>query len=320
MFGSAVLEVVLSLIFVYFILGQIGSVFQIFYSKKSKLRETTLRRAIRTLLSDPDGLKLSAEFYQHPLIEKLTAQRDGIPDDIPPKIFAQVVLDLIDEEHPKKFERFWGKLNSLENKEVKRAILTLIDDIPINNGNLPDGKSTKDANRKADEESNEGNGEDKKTVMILARIESWFKNSEPMLTKLYKTEVQKFVFYFALFASLVLNIDTFAIAKGVWENANLRLTFQQEVSAQVGTPSLSGKEPKTQQAPLKAQGFYLPIGWGAPENRPDNLLQFLIKCLGWLFTAAAVSLGATFWFDMLNKISGVRTKVREIEKEMVGGG
>ena len=36
--------------------------------------------------------------------------------------------------------------------------------------------------------------------------------------------------------------------------------------------------------------------------------------IGWLITALAVSLGAPFWFDMLNKIIVVRSTVKPQEK------
>ena len=46
-------------------------------------------------------------------------------------------------------------------------------------------------------------------------------------------------------------------------------------------------------------------GWGA---------QFRIHILGWLLTALAISLGAPFWFDMLNKFIVVRATVKPKEK------
>jgi hypothetical protein len=36
--------------------------------------------------------------------------------------------------------------------------------------------------------------------------------------------------------------------------------------------------------------------------------------LGWLLTAIAISLGAPFWFDALNKIMVVRSTVKPREK------
>jgi len=36
--------------------------------------------------------------------------------------------------------------------------------------------------------------------------------------------------------------------------------------------------------------------------------------LGWLLTAIAISLGAPFWFDALNKIMVIRSTVKPTEK------
>ena len=36
--------------------------------------------------------------------------------------------------------------------------------------------------------------------------------------------------------------------------------------------------------------------------------------IGWLITAAAVTLGAPFWFDVLNKIMVIRSTVKPKEK------
>jgi hypothetical protein len=52
---------------------------------------------------------------------------------------------------------------------------------------------------------------------------------------------------------------------------------------------------------------------GEPD-RYENLRWFLTKIVGWLLTAIAISLGAPFWFDMLNKIIIVRSTVKPHEK------
>jgi hypothetical protein len=44
------------------------------------------------------------------------------------------------------------------------------------------------------------------------------------------------------------------------------------------------------------------------------VVQIRLHFLGWLLTALAVSLGAPFWFDMLNKIIVVRSTVKPKEK------
>jgi hypothetical protein len=42
--------------------------------------------------------------------------------------------------------------------------------------------------------------------------------------------------------------------------------------------------------------------------------QFRVHIFGWLLTALAISLGAPFWFDLLNKFIVVRATVKPQEK------
>jgi hypothetical protein len=68
----------------------------------------------------------------------------------------------------------------------------------------------------------------------------------------------------------------------------------------------------------------LPLGWSLNRNDPRSFLPpedglsvavtWLGRILGWLLTAFAISLGAPFWFDLLNKISVVRSTVKPQEK------
>ena len=51
-----------------------------------------------------------------------------------------------------------------------------------------------------------------------------------------------------------------------------------------------------------------------PRWEPDTRMQWFFKLLGLFCTALAASLGAPFWFDMLNKIMVVRATVKPTEK------
>lgn len=57
----------------------------------------------------------------------------------------------------------------------------------------------------------------------------------------------------------------------------------------------------------------LPIGWSTADPLDWNFL-LLFHILGWILTGVAVSLGAPFWFDMLNKFVVVRSTVKPAEK------
>jgi hypothetical protein len=60
------------------------------------------------------------------------------------------------------------------------------------------------------------------------------------------------------------------------------------------------------QTRLKETG--LPIGWRNPGGVQAYLIEHhIVAVLGWLLTALAASLGAPFWFDLLNKVANLRS-------------
>jgi hypothetical protein len=52
-----------------------------------------------------------------------------------------------------------------------------------------------------------------------------------------------------------------------------------------------------------------------PRSVPASLPSWLAKILGILFTTIAVSLGAPFWFDVLNKFVNLRSAGDRPDKE-----
>jgi len=83
------------------------------------------------------------------------------------------------------------------------------------------------------------------------------------------------------------------------------------------------------------ESLNLPIGWDsanvtwiAPEDpgKPDATMLsriswggFGFAAIGWFLTAIAMTLGAPFWFDTLNKFMVVRATVKPDEKSGVEG-
>jgi hypothetical protein len=99
------------------------------------------------------------------------------------------------------------------------------------------------------------------------------------------------------------------------------------------TPSICDKEPDSPQCKYEKslktiESLGLPIGWDATDvNRtwPGSRVwqpaifsawkkQIRLHWIGWFLTAFAISLGAPFWFDMLNKFIVVRSTVKPKEK------
>lgn len=78
-------------------------------------------------------------------------------------------------------------------------------------------------------------------------------------------------------------------------------------------------ECRVQQNLAEINKLGLPIGWTREPGDPRSLYGvswpgWAMRILGWLLTALALSLGAPFWFDMLNKFIVVRSTVKPKEK------
>jgi hypothetical protein len=79
--------------------------------------------------------------------------------------------------------------------------------------------------------------------------------------------------------------------------------------------------PTYSQAATALKDLHLPVGWdkaalsfSCPASFNEWLKTFLFPWVGWILTALAASLGAPFWFDVLNKIMVIRSTVKPHEK------
>src|SRR6266567_2463380 len=84
---------------------------------------------------------------------------------------------------------------------------------------------------------------------------------------------------------------------------------------------VSGVQMQNASTDLAAlQSLSLPIGWSdasTPWKQKDPRTGVLFAVVGWLLTAMAMTLGAPFWFDMLNQFMVVRSTIKPREKSQV---
>src|SRR5215813_10057031 len=110
MFGSAILEVAAGVIFVYVLVCLICSAIREGIEARLKTRAAYLEHGIRGLLHDPDAKGIVDDFYNHPLIFGLFADKyapsasgkslsklargKNLPSYIPAENFAVALMDL----------------------------------------------------------------------------------------------------------------------------------------------------------------------------------------------------------------------------------
>ncbi len=133
----------------------------------------------------------------------------------------------------------------------------------------------------------------------LTGLEVWFNSTMDRVSGWYKRRVQIFIFLLGLIIAFGLNIDTISLVTTVSHDATIRATL---VSAAQGyttqhDPNLNNLEKNIDQLqPL--------IGW---HTIPTDIQGWFLKIIGLFATTFAISLGAPFWFDVLNKFVSFRS-------------
>ena len=131
-----------------------------------------------------------------------------------------------------------------------------------------------------------------------AKIEKWYNDTMDRVSGWYRRRVQLIIFVLGLLIVVGLNIDTLSIITTISNDTVIRSAL---VSSVQGS-SIAG-------LPVIQKGFeqiQLVIGW-SPSSLPADFWAWVLKIVGLLATTFAVSLGAPFWFDLLNKFMAFRS-------------
>ncbi|NUO83762.1 hypothetical protein HUU05_27110 [candidate division KSB1 bacterium] len=275
MFGSVILEVGLGLILVYLLLGLICTAVNELLAQVFRLRAQTLAEGIRNILADPEAQGLAKLFYEHPLIKAF--YRDGDrPSYIPSQAFAMTVMDLVTKDHSTQFDKLEAGVNGLGNEKIKSVLRVFL------------GRA-------------EG-----KVENVQEHLEQWFNDATERVSGWYKRRIQFITLLVAGSVAGFSNADTVDISQQLSRNSVLRaaVVAQAETVARQSTALTVGD---TKESLEKLQGVGLEIGW--KEGPPQGALPWMIKIFGLLLTTLAASLGAPFWFDMLNKVIRLRSSV-----------
>jgi hypothetical protein len=131
--------------------------------------------------------------------------------------------------------------------------------------------------------------------------------------------------------AVIMNADSFAIFKNLANDRPLRSAIvSQAQSFQTSSTDTSSASSRVKSNIGTLLEMGLPIGWNwkSPWNKnaitnisaiPTTPGGWLLKFFGWIITGLAISLGAPFWFDMLNKVMVIRSTVKPHEKSKEEG-
>src|SRR5687768_6865787 len=99
MFGSAILDVAIGMIFIYLTLALVVTSLSELIAAGLKWRATNLAAGVQRLLNSGPGQGLAKDLYNHPMVRSLFKGDSG-PSYIPSRTFALVLLDLISPVDP----------------------------------------------------------------------------------------------------------------------------------------------------------------------------------------------------------------------------
>ena len=309
MFGSTILEVIIGMLFVYLLLSVLCSAIGEYLEAKWNNRAKLLHKGIQLLLNDstnpsasPD---LAKQLYEHGLIRPLYRDAGTLPSYIPSRTFALALWNMAtggsNAGVTTNLREIRETVAKLPQQELRTALLTLIDEA---NGDLDRAR---------------------------ANIEGWYESAMDRVSGWYKRKTGYVMLALGIAIAAVINADTITLATALARNSALRSAVVAAAEQRLAPPDGGGttdpdaREAAAAQAVVQAHGAVnalgLPIGWKGwdasaddPRRAPDAVMDWVLKVVGVLLTGFAVSQGAPFWFDMLNKVIVVRSTVKPKEK------
>lgn len=247
-------------------------------------------------------------------------------------IYLAKLLETKENKNTQNIEEFEeSNQQSKKDEQVRQQIKEVVEKLPKT---LKDSMITlaHRAHSKVDTAEND-------IEQLSKEVEIWFNNSMERASGVYKRNAKGLALVISFFIALIANADSFhiisklstdGILREAIVNSAVELTEKCEDDNTVNCIKNTTKE--------NVENLSLPIGWSCtnfqqqtnisslslfgrsicqktPEPPKDNSqipsfliipMKFTKVFLGLMISAVAISMGASFWFDLLNKLVNVR--------------
>jgi hypothetical protein len=231
-----------------------------------------------------------------------------LPSYIPSRTFALALIDILNankKEGPEAMASIKATLATHNNKAAQALLALAID-------------------AKGD------------VVAFQKNLEQWYNDAMDRVSGWYKRYTQRALIVIGLLLAIALNVSSVRVARTLWLDRDARQAMVNAAgnySKEHQTPAATGT---TDPVKLKEQlqsdvnvfsdvttSALLPLGWKESWHTYENYFErtpkdaaftALTVLAGWIVTALAISFGAPFWFDTLNRFMVVRSTVKPQEK------
>lgn len=321
-----VLEAIIGLAFIYLLVSMLCSGVNEMIAQELGRRGKFLREGVINLVSDR---WIYLRIINHPLVASMYRDLPGkprTPSYIPPGNFVDATIDVVLQKASLLDPAFAARLAQPRTFEDVRAAALKCKAFGYTIGDaiLPLLESAQGDLGRA-----------------RANLEAWYQGGMERVSGWYKKQARRMLLVIGIAVAVLFNVDTLQIAtqlarspalRGALADAASRVAPTGRVEGVDARPgdsaaTVSAEDVKKLAASLaKYEKLGLPIGFSclspASLDRHDGLGPVLrncweqtrqeaggswfVKILGWLITGLAVSLGAPFWFDLLNRFVDLR--------------
>lgn len=294
------LDVALGLIFLFVILSLVCSAVMETLSSVFAWRAAYLRKGLESMLDE----ELMERVFRHPLVDPLVrperglsaalrripllsplvrwSRRERYPSYLPSRAVIAALLDLdLAGEKRKTVRSLDEAVERVPNERVRLALEALL----------------ADAKAKADTA-------EERIRLFEKSAETWYDDTMARVSGWYRRRVQLVLWCIALAVAVLLNVDTVNVSRVLWSDESAR-------AALVARAEAAASAEEVQEVTTEVGELQIPLGWsfgdGGPQDFPGGWESWIAKVLGLVITAAALSLGAPFWFDLLGKVARLRS-------------
>ncbi|HEU4717100.1 MAG TPA: hypothetical protein VFU15_04675 [Bacteroidia bacterium] len=321
---SALLEVVISLAFIYLIFSIIVSGIIELWQMFTQRRGAFLYKALNDIYNDPLNKDFMFLVLSHPLVDRLRETDKTYPHYIGGEIFSDALIDVVRSHYRLPEYTF--------DKKEKKFLVNMPSLTPQRDGG---GKKIVDEFLEGVDALKES---DLKQLLrtfafgvedyagLKKNIMSWFSQYMNATSTWYKKGITRALLIVATVITVSFNIDAIHITKQLFRDKRLRDVIVQKADSYVqnkaGRDSVYSSMPdstmaqnvkkqvtKIRDAYTEAGLLDLPIGWPRPEGQNLFLMFF-----GWIISVSALGYGADNWFNLLVRLINIRTSVKPKEK------
>lgn len=353
LFGSTVLEVAIGMIFIYLLLSLLASAINEYIEALVNNRGKSLRKGIELLLNDQttkgaNHEDLATQLYKHGLIHGLFRGLQGnkLPSYIPSRTFALALWHMVGkasagEGGTANIAQIRTAINALPNHELKEALNALIDDAQ---GNFDQAIKNIGDWYEA--------GMDRVSGWYKRRVQAILLAIGFILAAALNADsinIGKALFQDDdLRTAIVQQAENISPTPLPTPATPLPTPANEEEARQQRAQEAKALQDREDAALRRVQDIRtqlgatgLPLGWvatrvengvvmnrnelrrrpmlGWPGDKTAEWELWGLKLLGLLMTGFAVSQGAPFWFDILNKFMVIRSTVKPREKSREEG-